>query len=346
MKLISFFPNRSTADDSLVAGVLHAGWAVDLSQTAAEAGLEWGGADLDLGEMLQYELVDLEMLQELTRRAFKGERPRTYDGLPLAWPLDEVDLGAPIPFPTSVRDFYAFEQHVQAARARRGVGMIPEWYQIPVFYFSNHNAIVGPDEAVVRPKACRELDFELEIACVIQHAGIDIPVAEAADYVLGYTVMNDWSARDLQRLEMKMNLGPAKGKDFATSLGPWIVTPDELAERAVGDGRYDMAMLGRVNGREVSRGNFKDIYFTFAQMIARASEDVLLLPGDVLGSGTVGTGCILELGPENVPWIEPGDLVEMEIEGIGVLANRVVDPSAVDAETPDEQLSGHPGPRA
>jgi fumarylacetoacetate (FAA) hydrolase len=345
VKLISFYPNRNTADDSLVAGVLHDGWAVDLSQAAAEAGLEWGGADLDLGEMLQYELVDLDVLRELTRRALTDGQARRYDDAPLAWRLDEVDLGAPIPFPTSVRDFYAFEQHVQAARARRGLGMIPEWYEVPVFYFSNHNAIVGPNEAIVRPKATHELDFELEIACVIQHAGIDIPVGEAADYILGYTVMNDWSARDVQRLEMKMNLGPAKGKDFATSLGPWIVTPDELAARATGEGRYDMAMLARINGREVSRGNFRDLHFTFAQMIARASEDVLLLPGDVLGSGTVGTGCILELGPENVPWLEPGDLVEMEIEGLGVLANRVVDPSAIDDDTPDDRLDGHVGAR-
>ena len=342
MKLISFYPNRNT-DESLVAGVLHAGWAVDLSQAALEAGLDWGGADLDLGEMLQNELVDLDVFRALAERSFARGEPRQHGGMPLAWPLADVDLGPPIPLPTSVRDFYAFEQHVQAARARRGLGMIPEWYDLPVFYFSNHNAIVGPGEAVVRPKATRELDFELEIACVIQHAGTDIPIEEAESYILGYTVMNDWSARDLQRQEMKMNLGPAKGKDFATSLGPWVVTADELAAHALGDGRYDLAMVGRINGREVSRGNFKDIHFTFAQMIARASEDVLLWPGDVLGSGTVGTGCILELGPENVPWLEPGDLVEMEIEGIGVLANRVVDPSAVDDATPDELLDGHAG---
>ncbi len=284
-----------------MAGVIHQGWAIDLSVAAADAGLEWGGNDLDLGELLQYDLVDVAQFAELADRALEAGQPRSYDGVPLAWPLDEVDLSAPVPFPTSVRDFYAFEQHVKAARARRGVDMIPEWYQIPVFYFSNHNAIIGPEDPVLRPRACRELDFELEIACVIHRAGIDIPAEEANDHILGYMVMNDWSARDLQRQEMKMNLGPAKGKDFATSLGPWLVTPDELAERAVGDGRYDLPMMLRINGREVSRGNFKDIHFTFAQMIARASEDVLVLPGDVFGSGTVGTGCILELGPENVP---------------------------------------------
>jgi fumarylacetoacetate (FAA) hydrolase len=340
VRLVSFYPNRETEADGLVAGVLADRYVVDLSVAAADAGEDWGGADLDLGELLAYELWDPDSLADLVDRALAGGRPRSFDGLPLAWPLADVDLGPPIPVPSSVRDFYAFEQHVKAARARRGAEMIPEWYDIPVFYFSNHNAILGPDDPVVRPRRSRELDFELEIACVIARTGIDIPAEEAQDYILGYTIMNDWSARDLQRQEMKMNLGPAKGKDFASSLGPWVVTPDELADRRVGDGRYDLAMLARINGREVSRGNFKDIHFTFAQMIERASSDVLLLPGDVLGSGTVGTGCILELGPENVPWLEPGDLVELEIEGLGILANRVLDPDDLEDELPDELSNG------
>jgi fumarylacetoacetate (FAA) hydrolase len=213
--------------------------------------------------------------------------------------------------------------------------MIPEWY-LPVFYFSNHNAIIGPDDpAPARPPGSWT---SAEIACVIP--GASTSRSRRRDYILGYTVMNDWSARDLQRQEMKMNLGPAKGKDFATSLGPWVVTPDELAAKRVGEGRYDLAMVARINGREVSRGNFKDIHFTFAQMIERASDDVLLLPGDVLGSGTVGTGCILELGPENVPWLEPGDVVEMEIEGLGTLTNVVLDPESLDDDLP-QSLNGH-----
>jgi fumarylacetoacetate (FAA) hydrolase len=342
MKLISFYPNRETEDDSLVAGVLHEGFAVDLSLAGADADEDWGGDDLDLGEMLQYELVDLDLFAELVERSFRDGKPRKHDGLPLAWPIDEVDLGPPLPFPTSVRDFYAFEQHVKAARARRGADMIPEWYDLPVFYFSNHNAIIGPGDPVLRPKKSRELDFELEIAAVIGKAGIDVPADEADEYILGYAVMNDWSARDLQRQEMKMNLGPAKGKDFATSLGPWIVTPDELAARRVDDGRYDLPMVARINGREVSRGNFRDIHFTFGQMIERASDDTLILPGDVLGSGTVGTGCILELGSENVPWLEPGDIVEMEIEGLGILTNTVVDPEAFDDDDlPEQRRNGH-----
>lgn len=238
-----------------------------------------------------------------------------------------AELLSPIPEPPSVRDFYAFEQHVKAARARRNAEMIPEWYQIAVFYFSNPAAIQGPEVGVPYPSDSKELDFELEIACVIGKAGRDIAAADAPSYIAGYLVMNDWSARDLQREEMKMNLGPAKGKDFATSLGPWLVTPDELADHRLGSGadeRYDLTLLGRINGKEVSRGNAKDLHFTFAQMIERASRHVTLKPGDIIGSGTVGTGCILELGPENVPWLKVGDVVEMEIDGLGVLRNTIV----------------------
>jgi len=331
MRLVSFFPAREIDLDAPVAGVLFDGWAVDLSVAGLARGETWGGADLDLGDMLQYDLVDLARFGAIAADAVaKAKAGRTHEGDPFAYPLDEADLGPPLPVPTSVRDFYAFEEHVKAARARRGLDMIPEWYEIPVFYFSNHNAIIGPEDGVVRPKASRELDFELEIACVIGHAGIDIAAEDAEPFILGYTIMNDWSARDLQRQEMKMNLGPAKGKDFATSLGPWLLTPDELADKRVEGGRYDLEMVARINGREVSRGNTKDIGFTFGQMIARASADVWLLPGDVIGSGTVGTGCILELGPENVPWLEPGDVVELEIERLGILRNEVIAPDDVD----------------
>lgn len=242
-------------------------------------------------------------------------------------PLSEVTLRAPILHPPSLRDFYAFEQHVKTARANRGVDMIPEWYELAVFYFSNHNAIVGPHDPVKRPKASRALDFELEIAAVIGKAGIDIPASRADEYIAGFMVMNDWSARDLQLKEMKMNLGPAKGKDFATTLGPYLVTPDELADRRIDRGDkgsvYDLQMVGRVNGKETSRGNWQDIYFTFAQMIERASADVWLYPGDVIGSGTVGTGCLLELTKGQGPWLQPGDVVELEIERLGVVRNQV-----------------------
>ncbi|MBE3561698.1 MAG: fumarylacetoacetate hydrolase family protein [Ktedonobacteraceae bacterium] len=241
--------------------------------------------------------------------------------------LSEVTLLPPVPEPPTMRDFYAFEQHVAAARAKRGLGMIPEWYSIPTFYFTNTSEIYGHDAPVPYPAGSQELDFELEIACVIGREGKDIAVEDAGDYIAGYTIMNDWSARDLQRQDMKLNLGPGKGKDFATSLGPWLVTPDELAARRNGSGaseRYNMAMIARINGREVSRGNFKDIYYSFPQMIAWASRNARLRVGDVLGSGTVGTGCILELGTDVHRWLQHGDVVEMEIEGIGVLRNTIV----------------------
>ncbi len=252
--------------------------------------------------------------------------------------LYELVLLSPIPDPPSVRDFYAFEQHVKAARAKRGMGMIPEWYEIPTFYFTNNSEIYGHDQEIPYPVGSNELDIELEIACVIGREGKDIPVEEAANYIAGYTIMNDWSARDFQRKDMQLNLGPGKGKDFATSLGPWIVTPDELESRRIHSSsglvapgeasptnvRYDMTMLARVNGKEISRGNFKDIYYSFPQMIAYASRNARLRVGDVIGSGTVGTGCLLEIGTEVHPWFQRGDVIELEIEGIGVLRNRIV----------------------
>lgn len=253
----------------------------------------------------------------------------SWQGAPLARRLEQVRLTAPLPNPRSVRDFYAFEAHVRTARAQRGLDMVPEWYRFPVFYFSNAAAILGPGDDVRRPRETQALDYELEVAAIIGRAGIDISPAEAADYIAGYCVMNDWSARDLQREEMKVGLGPAKGKDFATSLGPYLVTPDELADRRVpvGDAgeRHRLAMVARVNGREYSRGDLGDIHYTFGQMIARASRDVWLRPGDVIGSGTVGTGCLLEL--QRYPWLQAGDVVELEVERLGVLSNRVVDPS-------------------
>jgi len=241
--------------------------------------------------------------------------------------LNELVLLAPVPDPPSMRDFYAFEQHVKAARALRGAGMIPEWYEIPTFYFTNNSEIYGHDEPVPYPAGSNELDIELEIACIIGREGKDIPVEEAGNYIAGYTIMNDWSARDFQRLDMKLNLGPGKGKDFATSLGTWLVTPDELAARRTGSGaseRYDMTMLARVNGKEISRGNFKQIYYSFPQMIAYASRNARIRVGDVIGSGTVGTGCLLEIGTEVHPWFQRGDVIELEIESIGVLRNRIV----------------------
>jgi fumarylacetoacetate (FAA) hydrolase len=218
--------------------------------------------------------------------------------------LREVDLRPPVLHPPAVRDFYAFEQHVKTARALRGLEVPPEWYEIPVFYFSNPAAIYGPGDEIPRPPDTAELDYELEVAAVIGANG----------EIGGFTIMNDWSARDLQRAEMKVGLGPAKGKDFATSLGPVLVTRDEF-EGSTG------TMIARVNGEERSRGNLGDMYHSWDAIVAHAARNTRLRPGDVLGSGTVGTGCILEHGDGR--WLQPGDVVELEVEGIGVLRNRV-----------------------
>ncbi len=221
------------------------------------------------------------------------------------YPLAEVRLLPPVLRPPSVRDFYAFEEHVKTARASRGLEVPPEWYEQPVFYFSNPAAIYGPEDEIPYPVGTEELDYELEVAALIGARG----------EIAGFTIMNDWSARDLQRAEMRVGLGPAKGKDFATSLGPVVVTPDEL-------GALSLKMVARVNGEERSRGDLADMHHSWEAIVAHAARNTRLRPGDILGSGTVGTGCILEHGDGR--WLQPGDVVELEVEGIGVLRNRVV----------------------
>jgi 2-keto-4-pentenoate hydratase/2-oxohepta-3-ene-1,7-dioic acid hydratase in catechol pathway len=237
--------------------------------------------------------------------------------------INEVSLTAPLHNPPSVRDFMAFELHVLNARKRTGRKVPEEWYEIPAFYFSNQMVLSGPEEKVERPVGCVALDYELELACIIGKEGKNIKADEADDYILGYTIFNDWSARDFQQKEMKIGLGPAKGKDFATSIGPVIVTKDELEQYRAGKG-FNLTMTAKVNGKLISQGNAKDMYYSFGQMIERASAGVTLYPGDIIGSGTVGTGCLLELGPEVHRWLEPGDIVELEIEEIGKLRNQII----------------------
>lgn len=257
-------------------------------------------------------------------------KPAEVEGETIAYPAASVRLVAPVPHPTSVRDGYAFRQHVETARRNRGVEMIPEFDEIPIFYFTNHNAITGPGEVEVMDMHLDRMDFELECAIVVGKEGKNISAADADDYIAGYMVMNDWSARALQMHEMKLNLGPAKGKDFATSIGPWLVTKDELADKRIpGDHgeTYDLVMTASVNGEEVSRGNLKDMSWTFAQILERASYGVTLYPGDVIGSGTVGTGCFLELNGSKIYdpawWLKDGDTVVCSIERLGDLENTL-----------------------
>jgi len=252
--------------------------------------------------------------------------------------MDKMELMAPVPYPTSCRDGYAFRQHVAAARRNRKVDMIPEFDQYPIFYFTNHNAIQGPGPIYCMPDHFQKLDFELEAAVVLGKRGRNIKAAEADEYIAGYMIMNDMSARTLQMEEMLLNLGPAKGKDFSTVIGPMFVTADELEPykipakpNHVGNA-YNLKMTCRVNGVQVSEGNMGDMDWTFAEIIERCAYGADVLPGDVIGSGTVGTGCFLELngtGKLNDPnykeqWLQAGDVVVMEIEGLGTLRNTII----------------------
>jgi len=252
-------------------------------------------------------------------------------------PVQDYQLMAPVPHPTSCRDGYAFRQHVEAARRNRGVDMIQEFDQYPIFYFTNHNAIQGPGAIYCMPDHFQQLDFELEIAIVIGKEGKNIKAKDADEYIAGFTIMNDLSARKLQMEEMLLNLGPAKGKDFSTVIGPWLVTPDELksylvpAKKGHVGNNYDLSMKCWVNDQLVSEGNVKDMDWTFAEIIERCSYGVTIYPGDVIGSGTVGTGCFLELNGTGKlkdanytpQWLQPNDVVTMSIDGLGTLENTI-----------------------
>ncbi len=253
------------------------------------------------------------------------------------FPVEEASLLSPIPFPASCRDGYAFRQHVAAARRNRRVPMIPEFDQYPVFYFTNHHSVQGAGPIMCMPDHFHKLDFELEVAIVISKLGRNIPAEEADEYIGGLMIMNDLSARTLQSEEMLLNLGPAKGKDFATALGPYLVTLDELEEfevpakeNHVGKS-WNLKMKCSINGVQVSEGNLSDMDWTFAELIERASYGATLYPGDIIGSGTVGTGCFLELNgtgklnDENYTeqWLNEGDVIEMEVDELGILINTI-----------------------
>jgi fumarylacetoacetate (FAA) hydrolase len=238
-----------------------------------------------------------------------------------------LDFGPPIIEPPGFRDFYAFERHVGTMWRRRDMDIPEAWYRLPIFYFSNVSEIRGPRDPVWAPRGCEELDYELEVAAVIDTPVRDIDAARGEEAIGGYTILNDWSARDLQREETAVRLGPAKGKDFASSIGPWLVTPDELADVRTPTG-YELAMTASVNGRELSRGSWSSAHFSFGAMVERASADARLRPGDLIGSGTVGTGCLLEIRDDGDEpfgrYLAPGDEVALRIERLGELSAPVV----------------------
>lgn len=269
--------------------------------------------------------------------ALKIENEIIENNIHIGYEINQIEICAPIPKPTSCRDGYAFRQHVEAARRNRGVAMIPEFDEYPIFYFTNHNAINGPGDIWCMPDHFNKLDFELEVAIVISKKGRNIKAKDADEYIAGYMIMNDLSARTLQMEEMLLNLGPAKGKDFSTVIGPWLVTPDELEKYKtpcktghIGNS-YNLDMKCLVNGVQVSKGNMKEMDWTFAEIIERCSYGVDVFPGDVIGSGTVGTGCFLELNGTGLlnnssykpQWLQDGDIVEMEISGLGKLTNTI-----------------------
>jgi fumarylacetoacetate (FAA) hydrolase len=325
MKLLSFIKENEERLGIFVDSKIY-----DLEKSGLEIGIQNTPSKMEI--FLQNWDKNFDIAQKIQNKTKTGEISKDEK-------LENIRIISPVPHPTSCRDGYAFRQHVETARRNRGVEMIPEFDQFPVFYFTNHNSIIGEGEVVVEKDQMDKLDFELEAGILIKKRGKNIRAQEADDYIAGYMIMNDFSARGLQMQEMKLNLGPAKGKDFATALGPFLVTVDELEKNKIktpSGNKYDLEMKAFHNGKEISRGNLKDMNWTFAEIIERASYGVELLPGDVIGSGTVGTGCYLELngtwtleakksGKEFKPiWLKDGDTIELEINGLGKLKNKIV----------------------
>jgi 2-keto-4-pentenoate hydratase/2-oxohepta-3-ene-1,7-dioic acid hydratase in catechol pathway len=331
MKLVSF--EIATPMGTVVrTGALHRNLVVDLN-------MAWTRLLADQDEAQPYRLgramVPESMLDLLeggptamtrAREALAyavqgGETIRGPSGETILYSLDNPVSGcplrliAPLPNPPSLRDFIAFEAHISATSKRRGQPIPPEWYKFPVYYKGNHRTIIGPDEDLAWPLHTTKLDYELELACVIGRKGRDIAAWEAPHYIAGYTVMNDFSARDIQMQEMACRLGPAKGKDFATAIGPCLVTPDEILNLDA------LTMIARVNGEVWSEGRFGTIHWSFPQMVEHVSRDEMVYPGDIFGSGTVGGGCGLELDR----YLKAGDVVELEIQPIGVLRTQIME---------------------
>src|SRR5215831_13732818 len=287
MKLVTYSDSKSPRKTR--AGILWGDWILDIKELPSRAAKVEIKTPKTVDKLPEQVPSVLEILQQgprllddiknLSWRIFNRMKPADHQRLRKA---ESVIIRSPVPHPPTIRDFYGFEDHVKAARARRGLDMVPEWYEVPAFYYSNPTVINGTGDNITRPAYTKALDFELEIACIIGQPGIDIAEKEAESYIAGYTIMNDWSARDVQQKEMKIGLGPAKAKDFATSLGPWLVTSDELEDRLVAPGKFRLEMTASVNGKILSSSNMEKMHWTFPQMIARASQSVQLQPGDVI----------------------------------------------------------------
>lgn len=326
MKLVTYRQGNEHRSGLLVGDKLDT--IVDLARALAHLGRKVDGRTV-LG-LVEAGAEGLAAGRDVLAAYAEKKLPDAASEGPMTVAASSVTLLAPIPRPPSMRDGYAFRQHVETARRNRGLDMIPEFDQFPVFYFTNHQAVVGPGPVHVKPRHLERLDFELEAAIVVGREARDITAANADEVIFGMTIMNDFSARVLQMDEMKLSLGPAKGKDFATGLGPYLVTMDELApatKKTDVGAHFDLGMRAFVNGVQVSTGNVKDMTWTFAQILERASYGVTLYPGDVIGSGTCGTGCFLELNGSKITkdqWLRPGDVVALEIDRLGRLENTIV----------------------
>jgi 2-keto-4-pentenoate hydratase/2-oxohepta-3-ene-1,7-dioic acid hydratase in catechol pathway len=324
MKLVSFRV-RTPVGSFVRVGALH-------GQTIIDLNIAYARVLADQKEAQPYRLANamvpstmLELLEggdsamAAARQGFDhavcgGETIQGPEGETILYRQDNVRIMAPLPNPGSLRDFIAFEEHIAATSKKRGQPIPPEWYKAPAYYKGNHRTIIGPDDDLPWPLETTKLDYELELACIIGRKGKDISEREALGYIAGYTIMNDFSARDIQFQEMACRLGPAKGKDFATAIGPCLVTPDEIPDLNA------LKMIARVNGEVWSEGRFGTIHWSFPQMIAHVSRGETVYPGDLFGSGTVGGGCGLEMDR----FLHPCDVVELEIQPIGLLRTRVI----------------------
>lgn len=353
MKLVTFVPADSPSSIPIPGAVAEAAGVLaedapilnilaGLGLLEAEAGrsnhpsaviARYGG---DMIALIERKEVTLPAIRTLLARHAAGELQAKEAQRPgdeaLLHARSAVRLLAPIPRPLSMRDGYAFRQHVEAARRNRGLPMIPEFDEFPIFYYTNHLSVIGPGPVRVRPRHLEQLDYELEAAVVVGRTIRDADIATADAAIFGLMVMNDLSARALQMEEMKLNLGPAKGKDFATAIGPYLVPKEDLCshvKKGAAGTQFDLRMTARHNGETVASGSLGDMHFTFAQILCRASYGVTLHPGEVVGSGTVGTGCFLETNGSKIynnRWLKAGDVIECEIEELGCLRNTIEEP--------------------